>query len=136
MFRNISRNTRRPVWLLLLAGLLAACELGFGGAESVATDYVRQLVETPADRETTADLYRHMPNKAVVEYARALHVQGVKLNYVATKLPSATNMIAKVNVAIVPRRGPQYAEREHVLIIDLRKEDRKGWRVLSVTALP
>lgn len=136
MFRNISRSARRPVWLLLLAGLLAACELGFGGVESVASDHVRQLIEAPVDSETTAELYRHMPNKALVEYARALHVQGVKLDYVATKLPSASNMIAKVNVAIIPRRGPQYAEREHVLIIDLRKEDRKGWRVIGVSALP
>lgn len=136
MFRNISRIAPRIARLLVLAVLLSGCELNLGGVESVAADYVRQLVEQPASSEITEELYRHMPNKAVVEYARALYVQGIKQDYVATKLQPSTDLAAKVSVSIVPRRSPQYAEREHVLIVDLRKEDRKGWRVTGVSALP
>lgn len=138
MFSPFSIAQNRFLRLLVVTVLLlpGGCDLNLGGPQSAAVKYVRALVEQPADSLELAKAHTHLPNRVILEYARGLYDQGIKLKYRAEMRESPDDSEAQVAVAIVPKRAEFFNEREHTLIVDLRREKKQGWLVTDVKAMP
>lgn len=122
--------------LLVLLLALVGCEFSIGGPESAAVSYVRSVVESPAETEQHQKIYSYLPNRVIVQYARALRMQGIDLKYSATKMRADTSDTARVAVAIIPKRAEKFSEREHTLVLELKKDNKQGWSVVEVKAKP
>lgn len=122
------------IFLLLPAVLpLGGCDLGLGGPESVASKYVRSLVEEKAEGPKHVQAYAYLPNRVVIEYARALHMQGIRQNY-RTKRIEDDEDIVEIAVVIEPKRPVNFNEREHKLVVELRRTPKQGWSVTGLKA--
>jgi len=123
--------------LVLVLFQLAACGLNLGGPQSAAVKYVRGLVEQPDNSPELSKAYSILPNHVVIEYARALHKQGVVLKYLAEKLSATAEGKDRVAVSIVPARDNYIAqERDHTLILILHYSKNEGWTVDDIKAQP
>ena len=124
------------IFSLLLALLpLGGCELGLGGPESVASKYVRSLVEEEVEGPSHVQAYAFLPNRVVIEYARALHMQGVQQNYHTKRIEDDEDVV-EIAVVIEPKRPVIFNEREHMLIVELRRNPKQGWSVTGLKAAP
>ena len=121
--------------LLLALLLLGGCELGLGGPESVASKYVRSLVEQQENEPERTRAYEFLPNRVVIEYARALHAQGVEQVYRTSRLEDEDDIV-EIAVIIEPKRVVTFNEREHMLIVELRRDSKQGWSVTGLKAAP
>jgi len=136
LFAGLIPGRLRPVSLLVVVALLAGCELSIGGPESAAIAYVRKLVDATEETPEQVKVYSHLPNRVVVEYARALKAQGIDLQYKAQRQPEAQDGMTRINVTIIPKRSQLYNERQHTLQLTLKKAGKQGWSVIGVSALP
>jgi len=116
---------------------LGACGLNLGGPQSAAVKYVRGLVEQPDDSPELAKAFSMLPNRVVIEYARALHKQGVAQKYVAEKMGATADAKERVAVSIIPVRDNLAGqEREHTLVLILQYSKNEGWKVVDIKAQP
>ena len=126
----------RPAILLIVVALLGGCELSIGGPESAAITYVRSLVDATQETPEQVKVYSHLPNRVIIEYARALKAQGIDMKYSARKLSGIQDDTIKIAVTITPRRSQKYNERQHTLLLTLKKDGKQGWGVIGVSASP
>lgn len=136
LFAGLTPGRLRPVLLLVGIALVAGCELSIGGPESAAIAYVRKLVDATEETPDHVKIYSHLPNRVVVEYARALKAQGIDLQYKAQRQAEAQDGMTRISVTIIPKRSQLYNERQHTLLLTLKREGKQGWSVLEVSALP
>jgi len=122
--------------LLLVVTLVGGCELSIGGPESAAIAYVRNLVEATQETPDQVKVYSHLPNRVIIEYARALKAQGIDMKYSAQHLADTQDDTTRVAVTIVPKRSQKYNERQHTLLLTLKKDGKQGWSVIGVSELP
>ncbi|MGW8248108.1 MAG: hypothetical protein ACWGOV_08345 [Acidiferrobacterales bacterium] len=116
---------------------LGACGLSLGGPQSAAVKYIRGLVEQPDDSPELSKAYSILTNHVVIEYARALHKQGVKLKYSAEKLSATADGRDRVSVSIIPAHDNYIAqERDHTLIVILQYSKNEGWKAVDIKAQP
>lgn len=116
---------------------LAACGLNLGGPQSAAIKYVRGLVEQPDNSPELAKAYLMLPNHVVLEYARALHKQGVAQKYSAEKLGATADANERIAVSIIPVRDNFVVqERDHILILTMQYSKNDGWKVVDIKAQP
>jgi hypothetical protein len=131
----INRVVRTLVILTLFQ--LGACGLNLGGPQSAAVKYVRGLVEQPDNSPELIKAYSMIPNHVVIEYARALHKQGVKQKYTAEKLRATADSRERIAVSIIPVRNNYIAqERDHTLILIMQYSKKEGWKVVDIKAQP
>lgn len=136
LFAGLIPGRLRPVLLLVVVALVAGCELSIGGPESAAIAYVRKLVDATEETPDQVKVYSHLPNRVIIEYARALKAQGVDLKYRAQQVSEAQDSMIKIGVTIIPKRSQLYNERQHTLLLTLKKEGKQGWSVIGVSTLP
>jgi hypothetical protein len=116
---------------------LGACGLNLGGPQSAAVKYVRGLVTQPDNSPELGRAYSILTNHVVIEYARALHKQGVKLKYTSEKLSATADGRDKVAVSIIPAHDNYIAqERDHTLVLILQYSKNEGWKVVDIKAQP
>ena len=116
---------------------LGACGLNLGGPQSAAVKYVRSLVEQPDNSPELVKAYSILPNHVVIEYARALHKQGVKQKYTAEKLGSTADSRERIAVSIIPVRDNfVIQERDHTLVLIMQYSKNQGWQVIDIKAEP
>lgn len=126
--------TRGLLCLVILS--LMACDLGLGGPRSAAEKYVRTLIENPQQLSDTAKVTSLLSNQVIVEYARALHMQGIKQGYDSSIISDEEDENVEVAVSIIPKRSEYYKEREHTLVVELQHDKEQGWLVISIKARP
>jgi len=116
---------------------LGACGLNLGGPQSAAVKYVRNLVEQPDNSPELVQAYSMLPNHVVIEYARALHKQGVVQKYTAEKLGATVDAKERIAVSIVPvRKNYVVQERDHTLVLIMQHSKDQGWQVIAINAEP
>ena len=131
----IHRLVRLSFILVLLQ--LGACGLNLGGSQSAAVKYVRNLVEQPDNSPELVKAYSMLPNHVVIEYARALHKQGVKQKYTAEKLGATADSKERIAVSIIPvRKNYVIQERDHTLVLIMEYSKNQGWQVIDIKAEP
>ena len=139
MFFFQATATHRLVRFSFILALLqlGACGLNLGGPQSAAVKYVRNLVEQPDNAPELVKAYSILPNHVVIEYARALHKQGVVQKYTAEKLGATTDAKERIAVSIVPvRENFVVQERDHTLVLVMQKSKDQGWQVIDIKAEP
>lgn len=131
----ISRLIRISFILALFQ--LGACGLNLGGPQSAAVKYVRNLVEQPDNSPDLVKAYSMLPNHVVIEYARALHKQGVAQKYSAEKLGVTGDSMERIAVSIIPvRKNFVVQERDHTLVLIMQYSKDQGWQVIEIKAEP
>jgi len=139
MFLSQSTVTNRLIrFLFILVSLqLGACGLNLGGPQSAAVKYVRNMVELPDKSPELVKAYSMLPNQVVIDYARALHKQGVVQKYAAEKLGATADSKVQVAVSIIPvRKNYVVQERDHTLVLTLQHSKDRGWQVIEIKAEP
>ena len=125
------------VSFILVLFQLGACGLNLGGPQSAAVKYVRNLVEQPDNSPELEKAYSMLPNHVVIEYARALHKQGVVQKYTAEKLGATADSKERIAVSIIPvRKNYIVQERDHTLVLIMQKSKTQGWQVIEIKAEP
>ena len=131
----IHRLVRLSFILALLQ--LGACGLNLGGPQSAAVKYVRNLIEQPDNSPELVRAYSMLPNHVVIEYARALHKQGVTLKYTAERLGATADSKEQIAVSIIPVHDNfAIQERDHTLVLIMQSSKDKGWQVIDIKAEP
>jgi hypothetical protein len=125
------------LFFMLAVLQLGACGFNLGGPQSAAVKYVKNLVEQPDGSPELANVNSKLLNHVVIEYARALHKQGVAQKYRAEKLGTTGDSIVTVAVSIIPDRDKYVAqERSHTLILEVQKSKDQGWKVINIKTRP
>ena len=126
-------NLAVRLFFILAVLQLGACGLNLGGPQSVAVKYVRGLVEQPDNSPELAQAYSTLPNRVAIEYARALHKQGIAQKYRAEKLETTGDSVTRIAVTIIPeRKNYIIKEREHILIVGMQYSEKEGWKVIDI----
>jgi len=129
-----------PIFRILCFAIffqLSACGLNMGGPRAAAALYVKEMVEKPNDSLIVQQDYSKLPNRVVIDYARALYQQGVELDYETEKVGSLKDSTVHIAVTIIPKRGNSVIqERSHSLELVLKNIPNQGWRVIGFEANP
>jgi len=95
------------------------------------------MVELPDKSPELVKAYSMLPNQVVIDYARALHKQGVVQKYAAEKLGATADSKVQVAVSIIPvRKNYVVQERDHTLVLTLQHSKDRGWQVIEIKAEP
>jgi len=130
--RQIVNSRLFRLAILMVLVQLGACNLNLGGPQAAAIKYVKEMVEQPENSLVIMDAYKKLPNQVLIDYARALHQQGVNLIYRAEKIGKKSDGIVRIAVSILPdRENAVVKERGNILVLELKNMNNQGWKVIG-----